>query len=907
MKASVLGRFSIATRLIALSVALLLCMVGSSIYLNNNLEQAFVISEEAGEVAELTSKVGSVRTAFNALRYWQTDLAVSLLVHAENEVQKAKETLDRELDQLAAYLPLESQQIRDSAELFNQSASQAVDAYTDDQRVIGNTYFARARINGQQVDDILNNLEIELRNKARLARGSVISAFTSAASVSVVTTISAVLLGSILTVVVLSSILRPMNLLVAAIRDITSGKKRIRLPPPSKDELGKMRDALVLMQESFAEREKLSKQTEQQRKTLFDAIESISQGFALFDKKDRLQITNSKYRALQPDLDHVMVPGTPFVDILKAAAENMELPYSTDRWIQQRLENRGQDGGIIERFAGDRWVQIDERRTHDGGLVAVYTDVTELRQRQVELEAAKNAADQATQVKSEFLANMSHELRTPLNAIIGYSQILQEDAEDAGDTDSIQDLKKIESAGTHLLNLINGILDLSKIEAGRMEVFAEQFDIATLVKDVCTLIEPLASKNNNEVIIQCPDDIGTMQSDFTKVKQTLVNLMSNATKFTQEGKVTLRAERILTAATPELRIAVTDTGIGMDEEQMAKLFQAFSQADNSTTRRFGGTGLGLAISRSFARALGGDLTVTSALGVGSTFTLQLPLVYDPTERLPQPSANLEPQHPPKETRQKTVLVVDDDETACNIIGTHLAREGYQLLYAMSGEAAVAMAKQHRPDAITLDIMMPHVDGWSVLVALKKEPALADIPVVIISITDETSLGFSLGAKAMLTKPVDRDELLDVLRRQLTNITENEVETTEVLIIEDDLATSELMQRVVEKSGMKSGAVGNGRKAIDWLQNHPLPGLILLDINMPEMNGFEFLLHLNQTEEWSNIPVVVVTAEELTGQQRKMLNEKTRQVISKGSGSHFELNAILRTLLDSAFENNRKGQ
>jgi signal transduction histidine kinase/DNA-binding response OmpR family regulator/HAMP domain-containing protein len=886
---SVLTRFSIATRLVVLSVSLLLAMAGSSLYLLWTLEKASATTEEAHRVAVLIDTVGAVRAAFSDLRYWQADLSVSLLTLAETRAAEARQRLAQQLDALASGLPSEAAALRASAGRFDTAAVKAVDAYTDDQRVIGNTLFAEARQNGVEVDRILTELEAGLQTRAQNARTSVLDEFSAAAYVSLLATMGAVLVGGVLTFVVLASILKPLRRLVAAIHDITAGNTDVVLPPASKDELGKVREALVLLHDTTEERAELAIKSEHQRKTLFDAVESINQGFALYDPDDRLLMINSHYRALQPGLADVLKPGTPFAEVLKAAAAHGVGPdQKQEDWITDRLTHRGRKDPRIEQFTGGRWVQINERRTHDGGIVATYTDVTDFRERQAELEEAKEAADRATQVKSEFLANMSHELRTPLNAIIGYSQILQEDAADAGQTEAISDLKKIESAGSHLLHLINDILDLSKIEAGRMEVYVENFDVATLIRDVQTLVEPLAAGNGNTIVIDCPTDIGKIASDFTKVKQAVLNLMSNATKFTKNGTVTLKAERVSEGGERRLSISVADTGIGMTDEQMGRLFQAFSQADNSTTRKFGGTGLGLAISRSFARALGGDLTVASEVGKGSVFTLTLrdepedgsetALDVSGAAQLPPPAA--------------TVLVVDDDPTASHIIGSHLLREGYTLLYASSGPEALDMAKKHKPDAITLDIMMPHVDGWSVLVSLKSDPELASIPVVIISITDERSVGFTLGAAAMLTKPLDRGALTRALQ-QVLPATTGGAKGADVLIVEDDPVTRELMERVVEKLDLRFASVTNGREAVDWLNDSGTPSAILLDLNMPEMNGFEFLAHLRRNEDWSSISVIVVTAQELSVQERQILNDRTQGVIAKGQAAHIELSQAIR--------------
>lgn len=894
-----LGRFSITARLVFLFVVLLIAMIGSSLYLMRTLGQASRTTAEAQQVADQLDIVSAVRGAFNDLRYWQTDLAVSLLTLAEKNAGDARARLDRELDRLKATMPPEADALRQSYQRFDTVARQAVDAYTDEQRVIGNTLFAQARQDGIDVDRILNGIEGDLRAREQAARQGVLDEFSAGARFSLLVTIGAVLLGGFLTYIILSSILTPLHRLSAAIRGITKGDTDVELPPPSRDELGQMTEALELLHDSFAERQKLAREAEHQRNTLFDAIESINQGFALYDKDDRLQLVNSHYRQLQPGLGEHIVPGMKFADILHVSVKlGIDTDRPEDEWVAERLRHRGEETGRLERFADGRWVQINERRTHDGGIVAVYTDVTELQHRQAQLEAAKEEADRATQVKSEFLANMSHELRTPLNAIIGYSQILQEDATDSGNTDTIPDLQKIENAGNHLLHLINDILDLSKIEAGRMEVYVETFNVASLVRDVETLVAPLAANNRNELVVECPPDIGELSSDVTKVKQALLNLLSNATKFTQGGTVTLKVQRTSGAAGHKLAFSVTDTGIGMTEQQMSRLFQAFSQADNSTTRRFGGTGLGLAISRSFARTLGGDLTVSSEPGKGSCFTLTLPA--DPPKPKDEAAVGLAAAEPvPEQGSAPRVLVVDDDPSAGHIIGSHLAREGYSLLYAKSGPEAIEMARLHRPDAITLDIMMPQVDGWSVLVALKKDPELAEIPVVIISITNERSLGFNLGASAMLTKPVDRNELVEVLKRHLTPVAGTTPRDAPILIVEDDPATREIMTRAVEKLEFRAVALSNGREGMDWLAENEPPLAILLDLNMPELNGFGFLRHLRGEERWANIPVIVCTAQELSARERQILGKNAQLVIAKGQAAHVELSQAIRNITGQA--------
>jgi CheY-like chemotaxis protein/nitrogen-specific signal transduction histidine kinase len=516
---------------------------------------------------------------------------------------------------------------------------------------------------------------------------------------------------------------------------------------------------------------------------------------------------------------------------------------------------------------------ISERRTHDGGTVMVYTDITELKQRQAELEQARETAEAANRTKSQFLANMSHELRTPLNAIIGYSEILYEEATDNGQEDFLPDLKKITDAGRHLLGVINDVLDLSKIEAGKMDVFVEAVDLVPLVDEVRTIIEPLAARNGNALVIECSADVGTMRTDRTKVKQSLLNLLSNASKFTKNGKLVLTVERLAGGA--QVRFAVADTGIGMSEEQVGRLFEAFSQADASTTKRYGGTGLGLAITRHFCAMLGGDVGVTSKEGEGSTFTMTLPdqgveHPAEPVVTCPIPAENA-----------TTILVVDDDAAAHDLLANHLVREGYRVLHARGGEEAIAMAREARPDAITLDVMMPKIDGWSVLAKLKDDPELADIPVVVVTILADRAVGLSLGAAEFLTKPVDRARLSSVMRGLLRR-------DGPVLLVEDDPASREAARRMIEKMGLEVAVAANGREALRWARANRRPSIVLLDLMMPEMDGFAFLDAFRAEPSWNDVPVVVVTAKELTQSEREMLAGRTRQVLAKGSATAVEL-------------------
>ncbi len=383
---------------------------------------------------------------------------------------------------------------------------------------------------------------------------------------------------------------------------------------------------------------------------------------------------------------------------------------------------------------------------------------------------AKEAAEAANQSKSVFLANMSHELRTPLNAIIGYSEMLEEDAQASGQKEFVSDLQKIRFSGKHLLGLINDVLDLSKVEAGKMKLFLETFEVASLIEEVVATARPLVEKNGNRLDVRCAGDVGQIREDVTKVRQVLLNLLSNAAKFTEKGIVSLQVSRESDVTGSWVVFRVRDTGIGMTPEQTAKLFQAFTQADGSTMRKYGGTGLGLALSRKFCVMMGGDINVESAPGKGSTFVVRLPgdiENYDgeaTSIRLRLPGRRRE------ESREagvaaptgKTLLVIDEDPAVRQLMERIASREGYRLVTAASGEEGLKLVREVRPDIITLEVVMPGIDGWTVLKSLKSDPELTNIPVVMVSISDDRDRGLAMGAADYLVKPVDRDRLAGIL-------------------------------------------------------------------------------------------------------------------------------------------------
>jgi len=567
--------------------------------------------------------------------------------------------------------------------------------------------------------------------------------------------------------------------------------------------------------------------------------------------------------------------GKPLSSIFTEPEKSKELSGIINGTSSERKEFHFRRPDGAEAYVMVSRVALDYRG--EKAVIASFVDIHDRVQAEIELRQAKEAAESASRVKSSFLANMSHELRTPLNAIIGYSEILLEDATDRADKASMGDLEKIQAAGKHLLGLINDILDLSKIEAGRMDVYLEHVFLTRLVDEVKTIVEPMMKKNGNTLVVDCPQDIGSLQTDLTKLKQSIINLLSNAAKFTKNGTVTLRLARETRDGAPWVKFEVIDSGIGMTDEQMGRLFQAFTQADSSTTRNFGGTGLGLTITRHFCAMLGGSIEVKSKPAQGSTFIIVLP------DRATKVMAEdgLDGDHPAVRHEPVPgdihVLVVDDDPAVHDVLAATLGKEGYQITHAKDGIEALHLMRTHPPDVVTLDVMMPKMDGWSVLGIMKSEPQLAHIPVIMLTIVDHRNLGFSLGASEYMTKPIDRNRLIALIEKFAVSRRDGTV-----LVIDDDPDVRAMVKATIDDVGMKATTVANGQAALDWLASHPQPALVLLDLMMPKMDGFEFLERVRQNPHYVDLPIVVLTAKELTDNERSYLAERTLLVLSKSA-------------------------
>jgi signal transduction histidine kinase/DNA-binding response OmpR family regulator len=589
------------------------------------------------------------------------------------------------------------------------------------------------------------------------------------------------------------------------------------------------------------------------------------------------------------------------VSELTAAAEAIEAGRFDPAALRPLATRPDELGGLAHAFQTmGREIQLREQRLAEWNKnleTTVAERTSALALAASEADQARNEAELANRTKSAFLANMSHELRTPMNAILGYSEMLIEEAEEGDPQSLVADLQKINAAGKHLLALINDVLDLSKIEAGKMTLFVESFDVSIMLAEVVSTIAPLVEKNGNVLEVRCPKDAGTMRADLTKVRQTLFNLLSNATKFTSNGRILIEVERQGSTAGELLIFRVSDTGIGMTDEQMGRLFEAFSQADTATARKYGGTGLGLAISRRFCRMLGGDITVGSKYGAGTTFTVTLPGVVTSESQQsaaataaghlgsasPQAAAQPAPRGP-------LVLVIDDDAAARDLLERHLTKDGYRVRLAADGQSGLALARELKPDVIALDVMMPGMDGWAVLAELRKDPELHAMPVIMASMLDNREMGLALSADEYLTKPLDRARLQAALRRLV-----HSRQSRTVLVVDDDPSAREVAQRALQQEGWQVATAENGRVALERIAESR-PALVLLDLLMPEMDGFEFLHELRRHSDCRDLPVIVQTAKDLTPADLELLQRNVQKVLQKGAFAREELWSDVRALV-----------
>jgi signal transduction histidine kinase/CheY-like chemotaxis protein len=567
--------------------------------------------------------------------------------------------------------------------------------------------------------------------------------------------------------------------------------------------------------------------------------------------------------------------------MLVAAAISFILSARLQRVISGPVLKLAETAHIVSRKK-DYSVRAQKHADDEVGvLIESFNEMlAQIQKRDSELQEARLVAERANQAKSNFLSFMSHELRTPLTTIIGFSEMLVVEVESEGHREWVEDLRRVHDSGRYLLELINDILDISKIEAGKMEVHVETFGVPALIRDLRDIMRPLVEPKKNRLVIECPEDIGNMHGDRIKLRQCLLNLLSNASKFTNQGLITLSASRLAKSNADWLVFRVSDTGIGMTPEQLGKLFRAFAQADDSISRRFGGAGLGLALTKRFCQMMGGDVSVTSEPGKGSAFTIELPTVV-PKQAGTITVAAAAPIAAPAAS-SGCILVIDDDPAVHQLLANALGPAGYTLKFATSGAEGLRLAKELRPIVITLDVIMPEMDGWVVLARLKDDPDLAAIPIIMLTVRADQDFGFAMGVADYLQKPIDRERLVSVLRRYYRL-----QPAKEVLVVEDDPQMREMLCRMLEDKDWTVTQAENGLTALESI-THCQPSLIVLDLKMPVMDGFEMVAELNKHDDWRKIPVVVVSGKELTPEDRQRLQGHVQKILQKGDFGREEL-------------------
>ncbi len=697
------------------------------------------------------------------------------------------------------------------------------------------------------------------------------------------------------------------------VAELTEAQTRRYLPLALFGFLGVVLTSALLA--NFAKRSRET--TLKARSLLTTVIERAPVGLALVDQTQVINQLNPAF-AHMLDIFDAKPAGKPLSAVAPALADLIGGKISTAiqrigelsplRETDKPLEVLTESGSRYFRADVFHLTLLDADGRPGPGAGIVLTDITAQREWELELEEARDAAQTANRAKSAFIANMSHELRTPLTAVLGYCELIEEDLQDLGQESVLADLAKINVNARHLLGLINDVLDLSKIEAQKMDVSAVEFTVGSLLQEIEAATGSLMNRNNNvmAVTVEAPDVV--MHTDDLKLRQVLLNIISNAAKFTHEGTISLSVKPCGSeAARPCTQFVIADTGIGMSPEQLEGLFKRFNQADETTTRKYGGTGLGLALTRSLTQILGGQVSVSSELGKGTTFTVTIPNHYEkPTEAQAAGTAPViieSAESPPVAFEAGgTVLIVDDESAARELLQRHLTKEGFRVLSARSGTEALELLKTVKPVAVLLDVMMPGMDGWHVLRAIRQNPETAAIPVIMQTILDEENFAYTLGASAFLKKPVNRSELAETLATVRADAA-----ARHVLIVDDDRTANERLRRIFQHDGWEVSLANSGAQALKLLETRAkkLPDVVLVDLIMPEMDGYELVRQISNNPAWAALTVVVMTAEDVESAKVRSLADRAGAIVQKGAAPLSALVADLRRLAGNRDESDHR--
>lgn len=655
---------------------------------------------------------------------------------------------------------------------------------------------------------------------------------------------------------------------------------------------------LLVASAAFAAYARRSRKGEVRARTLLaDVFERAPVGLALVDNQQRVMQSNASFAAMIGH-DGALASGRPLAQVSPDVGPHLHRRIA-DAMFGRVRDDASADYELIDidTAAGAKCLKVDVFPTvlvsADGversAFGIVVNDLTRQREWEIELSDAKEAAEAANRAKSAFIANMSHELRTPLTAVLGYCDLIEEDVRELGHETILADLQKINVNARHLLGLINDVLDLSKIEAQKMDVHPVEFEVATLLSDVESACASLVGKNHNQFKTTADDPHARLSTDDLKLRQILLNLIGNAAKFTKDGTVELKVTGMDLGGTPHTRFEVADTGIGMTQQQLDGLFERFSQADSTTTRKYGGTGLGLALTRALALMLGGNVTVESEPGRGTTFALTVPSrwiapsVETEAATIDVPGSIAGAADP----TGQTILVIDDEASARELLQRHLTKEGFAVSVATSGAQALELLKTMRPTAVLLDVMLPGMDGWHVLKAIRNNPETAHIPVIMQTVLSDERFAYAMGASGYLKKPIKRSALAQAIKDACAAESAHNV-----LIVDDDAAANKRLTLLLERDGWTVASATDGEQALELMRSHT-PALVLVDLVMPTMDGHAFIREVRNNPEWDAVALVVMTSSDIESNRVRMLEKDTDAILQKGSLPLAELAADLR--------------